>query len=712
MLQWIRRREWLGKLVRGNVPDDSSTPYIPRIAGDNPIRSAEGDLIGRDTSARSFARHIQKLDAREGLVVGVLGSWGSGKTSFVNLTRVHLAESEITVLDFNPWMFSGAEQLITSFFNELASQIKVKRQLADLGDRIQSYGDALTGLEWIPVAGNWIKATGGLAKLASGRLKKNDRGISGRRTAVEDALRALDRPIAVVLDDIDRLTTSEIRDIFKLVRLTASFPNLIYIVVFDRARVERALDEDGLKGRAYLEKILQHVVDLPVVPEGVIQRQVLVAIDESLKGIENQGPFDESRWPDVFMEIIHPLISNMRDMRRYATAVHGTVCELEGSISVVDVLALEAIRIFLPDTFGMFRRAIGGLTSIQSGFGNNSPHFKSQIDVLIQSADEHQEVVKSLVRRVFPAGERHLGGTHFSGSYQGRWLRDRRVAHEDLLRLYLERVAGERLNAFLDAEKAYALFDDEMALEHYLRSLSPERVEDVVSQLESYEDSFTEGQIIPAVAVLLNLLPDIPEKQRGFLELDARLVVGRVVYRLLKKLEDQAVAETAVRVILPKLRSLSAKLELISDVGYRDGRGHKLISENAAKDLECEWRAEVRQATAQELATEHEILWVLLLTQREAEVNEPVLVVPDSPELTLAILRKARGETKSQSDGSRAIRRSYRLPWNALIELYGSEEALKLRIEGARALVPPTDDFILLANKYLGGWRPSDHSED
>ncbi|MBM7331832.1 hypothetical protein JS562_54830 [Agrobacterium sp. S2] len=42
-------------------------------------------------------------------------------------------------------------------------------------------------------------------------------------------------------DDIDRLTTGEIRDIFKLVRLTASFPNVVYILAFDRARVEQAL---------------------------------------------------------------------------------------------------------------------------------------------------------------------------------------------------------------------------------------------------------------------------------------------------------------------------------------------------------------------------------------------------------------------------------------------------------------------------------------
>ncbi len=58
-------------------------------------------------------------------------------------------------------------------------------------------------------------------------------------------LSQLDKPIVIVLDDIDRLSTNEIREVFKLVRLTASFPNIIYVLAFDRLRVELALQEQG-----------------------------------------------------------------------------------------------------------------------------------------------------------------------------------------------------------------------------------------------------------------------------------------------------------------------------------------------------------------------------------------------------------------------------------------------------------------------------------
>lgn len=92
-----------------------------KLMGDNPIREREDDTLGRAPVASSFAQQMLALDASEGVVVGVLGAWGAGKTSFVNLARGDLSAAGATVLDFNPWMFSGADQLIAeSFFSWVA----------------------------------------------------------------------------------------------------------------------------------------------------------------------------------------------------------------------------------------------------------------------------------------------------------------------------------------------------------------------------------------------------------------------------------------------------------------------------------------------------------------------------------------------------------------------------------------------------------------
>lgn len=687
---------------------------VASISADNPITKPEDDALGRIKPAQSFAQQVLALDPSEGVVVGVLGPWGSGKTSFVNLAREHLNESGLAILEFNPWMFSGADQLVQAFFIELSAQLKLRPDFAEIGKLVEDYGETFTGLGWLPLVGPWIERGRATTKVLAKLLQRRKQGIRPIQYKVRQALSKLEKPIVVILDDIDRLSTSEIRDVFKVVRLTANFPNVIYLLVFDRTRVEQALGEQGIPGRDYLEKILQVGIDLPAVPAHVLNSQICNAIDTALAQIENRGHFDSDRWPDVFMEVVQPLIRNMRDIRRYAAAIHGTVRDLSGQIALVDVLALEAVRVFLPDVFRNMHSAVDGLTSTSVSYSRDeSPHLKEQIDLLVKAAGERGELVRDLVRRLFPGGERHVGGTHYGSDWKNRWLRERRVAHEDVLRLYLERIVGERLQAFSDAENAWARMTDQAALTNYLHSLPIERVEDVVSSLEAYEDEFAPQHVVPATVVLLNLLPHLPERQRGMFALDTRMVVGRVLYRLVRALKEPQAVETAVREILPQVTSLSSKLELIKRVGYLEGVGLKLVSETAAQSLEKEWRVTVRAASEEMLTREKDLLWTFVIAKRYAEPDEPALVVPNSPAVTHALLKSARSETRSQSMGSRAIHHKPRLAWEVLIEVYGDEVTLRHRIEELKASGPENIGALLdLADKYFAGWRPTEFGDD
>ena len=694
---------------------DRASKNSSSVSADNPIRKIEEDVLGRAKSAQSFTEQVLSLDASEGVVVGILGPWGSGKTSFVNLASNYFEKAGVLVLDFNPWMFSGAEQLVEWFFVEISAQLKLRAGLADIGNLLEDYGETFSGLGWLPLVGPWIERGRSATKILAKLLQRKKEGVTARRAKVQQALAVLDKPIVVVLDDIDRLTTAEIRNIFKLVRLTANFPNIIYIVAFDRIRVEDALAEQGIPGRDYLEKILQIGVDLPAIPTQVLNSQIFKAIDSTLEKIDNLGTFDQNVWPDVFVEIIRPLLRNMRDVRRYAAALHGTVRDLGGQVALVDVLALEAIRVFLPDVFRRMHQSVDGLTTTADhSYGRHDPpQLKEQIDLLIKAAGERGDVVRALIQKLFPGGQRHLGGSHYGGDWEKRWLRERRVAHENILRLYLERIIGEGLQAFTDAEQAWTRMTDRVAFDSYLRSLDAERLEAVISSLEAYEDQFGVAHVVPATVVLLNLLPELPERQRGMYDLDSRLVVSRVVYRLVRSLKDPAAVETAVQEILPQVSTLFSKLELITDIGYREGAGHKLASESTAKRFEKEWRAEVRRATAETLAKEKELLRTLLTTKREAETDEPPIEIPDAPRVTLALIKSARSEVRSQSLGSRSVRRSARLFWDGLVELYKDQEVLRERIQALRALeAEDIGDVLQLADKYLRGWRPKEFGDE
>jgi len=679
------------------------------IRADKPIRRVEDDALARAKSARTFAEQVLSLDLSEGAVAGVLGPWGAGKTSFINLARPHLENGAAGMVDFNPWLFSGAAQLADKFFAQVSAKLR-RRHLTGLGREFERYAEVLSEITWAPVVGPWAERVRVLARALTSLRRRHGEDLDASRRRVEKALRDLKKPLVVVLDDIDRLSSEEICDVFKLVRLTACFPNIVYILAFDRIRVEESLSRRGMPGRDFLAKILQLAVDLPVIPDEVLTKEIIEAIDEVLSPISNPGPFDSHRWPDVLMEIIRPLIKNLRDVRRFAAAVYGTVHDLDGQVALVDVLALEAVRVFLPDVFRQMLGVVDALTTIPS----TGPHgdglekkWKDDLKRLIEAAGEPAHVVQALVKRLFPAGEQRIGGSPYGIDWGGDWLRERRTAHQVVLTFYLERVAGRSFQAFRSAEQAFALLADRAALDQYLRSLPPAQREDAISSLEHFEGEFDQEHVIPGCVVLLNQLGELPERPRGVFEFDKTVVVGREVLRLLRRLNDAQAIAAAVRDMLPQLTTLFAKEQLINIVGHRENVGHKLVPEATAAELERNWRAEVRAAPADALAREEDLLRLVLLAQRRCDPGEPPMVMPDAPEVTLSVLRSARSEVRRQSVGSRAVRRLPRLAWDALLEVYGDESVLRDRIERLKAAHPGCDqELIALADRYLGGWRP------
>lgn len=685
-----------------------------KLPADNPIRTPEEDALNRTNSAKSFAEQIRALDASEGVVVGILGPWGSGKTSFINLAKRQLRDFGIEVLEFNPWMFSGANQLIDAFFIELSAQLKLIPKYAEIGQSLEEYGAMFSKLNSIPILGTWIEGISTGADILGKMLNRRKDGINGRRTEITKGLAALNNPLVIVIDDIDRLGTDEIRDVFKLVRLTGNFPNIIYLVAFDRVRVEEALAEQRIPGRDYLEKILQVCVDLPAIPQNALNKQIFSALESVLAQTES-GPFNSVDWADLFIEVVRPLIRNMRDVRRYAAAVHVTVRDLEGKVALADVLTLEAIRVFAPDVFRRFHSTVQSLTSTSTGDyaqDTGPPNLKAQVEKLIEVAGEQKHVVRALISRLFPAGNRHIGGYDIGPQWKMRWLRERRVAHEELFRLYLERVMGEGLKAFTRAEQAWLIMTDKNAFDLHMRSLDSEIMLETITALEAYEADFKPEHVIPGCTVLLNLLQHLPERPGGIFELHPRAVVKRVVYRLIRSLNDHARTEAAVINILKEVHSLSARADLLTTVGYRAGIGYKLVSESAALNLEQVWRNDVRACSPSSLSEEPELLWTLLAVKKYSAPEEPTYDINSSPIVTLSILRSALNEVRSQTIGSHVVRKIPRLHWDAIVELYGNEETVAERIRDLKAAnLYGNEGIVEFAEKYVSGWRPKEHDD-
>ena len=682
---------------------------------DNPIREPSEDRLGRASLAASLATQILYGDASEGLVVGVLGPWGSGKTSFINLVRHNLNAEHVPVLDFNPWLFSGSEHLVQTFFSELTAHVRLKLDLDDIGKLLDKYGDYLFAA---PFVGSWAIRLKLLLGMAGSWRRPQRSPIEVTRDKIREALAQQKQPLIVVLDDLDRLTAEEVRDVFRLVRLTASFPNIVYVLTFDRHQVEAALKETGQAGRAYLEKIVQLVFDLPEISNEVLLDELTAAIDEGLSGIDGLEPFDDRMmgvWASVLYHVIMPLMRNLRDVRRYCLSIRGTVMDLAGEICLPDLLALEAIRIFLPDVFAQLRGAIDIVTSpLQARMEDPgaAAAARQRVNEIVDAGDHQRDVVEALLEHVFPEGGRHLPDTFVFGVPPQESYLQGRVANTEIFRLYLERREGQTLGLQRQGDEALSLMADAEGFRSHLQSLEPESLRHVIASLETHTGEFRPEKVIPGVTVLLNTWPTMPKHRGGLFDLDNRIIVSRVVLRLLRTLDTPEEVSASVNAILPRLETLSAQLELLTIIGHMESAGHQLVSVQDAEQFERSFRDRVRDAAVDTLADEPDLLSVMYRAKNDTSASEPELVVSPDPMVTRSMLESSKHEVRSESSDGR-VRYAPRLHWDALIQIYGDETVLGECIDELRAQDPEgLTDLLELAEEYRSGSRPPEWPDD
>ena len=98
--------------------------------------------------------------------------------------------------------------------------------------------------------------------------------------------------IIIVVDDIDRLNNTEIRQIFQLVKALADFPNTVYLLAFDKEVILRALAKvQGGPGLEYLEKVIQVPFEIPPISRAELENLFFSKLDEIIEfSAEGMGP--------------------------------------------------------------------------------------------------------------------------------------------------------------------------------------------------------------------------------------------------------------------------------------------------------------------------------------------------------------------------------------------------------------------------------------
>jgi predicted KAP-like P-loop ATPase len=439
-------------------PADANEAVAPHASGassalspDRPLTDPATDRLGYAPFAAALADAVRRMEAPDGIVVALHGQWGLGKTTALNFIGHYLARpqegeagaGELLILPFNPWLFTGRIDLAFAYLAELQKAF-LRWSLAT-----ESARRALSNLAKL-VAGAPVPGAE-LAKTVGDALDPGSPDVRKLKQEIERALASQRKRLVVVIDDIDRLTPGEIRELFSVIKAVADFPNTVYLLAFDDDVVAAALTTDEVDGRAYVEKIVQVPFELPIPERAALQALFL----EQLEAIVGEDVDPDLLSQEDLATLLHfglmPLMNTPRDVVRLTNSLRVTYAAVRGEVNVVDFVGIEAARVFIPPLYEtvraspeMFGAARGLAEALRATQADELARFHQRRWANAEAlAEDHLEAAKELSSLLFPQTAQSLG-VHVRRSRTAlESRRHRHVTNPDFYPLYFRLTLGD-----------------------------------------------------------------------------------------------------------------------------------------------------------------------------------------------------------------------------------------------------------------------------
>lgn len=499
------------------------------FSADAPLKSKAQDKFSRGKFAERVAQVIAKREDSSGLVIGLYGVWGDGKTSVLNFIEESLKfEKKVICVQFNPWRYGSEDELLKEFFSTIADALNIK--LITIIDKTKNIaikfipavkelvGESLLGKAIIYIISLFIK------KVSTDELKKR----------VEKKLEESQKRVLILIDDVDRLDKAEIQLLFKIVKLIADFKYTAYILAFDKDIVASALQErytgaNHNAGEAFLEKIIQIPLHLPAIDKEVLQQICFNNIKNNALTVAEIKLTDEQyrTFRHYYFSAFDEQLCTPRRAKLYGNALLFSLPLLKGEVNPVDLMLIEGIRIFYPSLYEAIRSHKDFFTGIFQQ--ENTESVKEQIEDIINTAfnlqnNINKENIIELLKQLFPKLNQVYNKKRYSLHHLSRWDEAQRICSPNYFSRYFlysvpnDEVADSTISSLLSnlASWQSPFNEDENPLKSLLKTYN---VDNIIKKLTNKAKSIPSDIAYPlviAIAQKSELIPD-PETSLSFL---------------------------------------------------------------------------------------------------------------------------------------------------------------------------------------------------
>lgn len=529
---------------------------------DRPIFTSEQDRLGRAVFAKYLARCILDHENKESVVIGLYGSWGTGKTSIINLALEELRsaannmfdDERPIILNFSAWSYSGQNQLIYSFFRRLSSEMRHFPYLENSEPIIHLLELYISFFTHKPVPVSLQPKQDFLQKILAPASNETAYGWESGRdlTQVKAELNALlskqKHKFIIFIDNISRLEDQEIKQIFQIVKSMGDFVHTLYVLALDKNHIQQALNRIQGDGVDYLEKIIQLPFDVPSISKQDLEGILLDRL-KKVFSLVSPETWDSHYWADIYYSTLKHFFENCRDITRYVNTLSFSLAHVKDVVNPVDFFALTALYVFEPNVYYGIRDNKDLFTDlIDTVYPFDQEKLaedKLRCEEILNRAEKiPSDLLQKFLMRLFPRLHSIYQSSLTSENvkiYHSETLarKNRRICSPDMFDVYFRlsipsgHIAESEMNTIL------ALTHDE---EGFALALLRLNQDDRIIKFLDLLDS-TAIQKIPTryVSHVINALMDsadlFPEGEESPLSFNTPMRIHRIFYQLLKRFD-------------------------------------------------------------------------------------------------------------------------------------------------------------------------------
>lgn len=538
----------------GNTPtqDQAAGEPAPNLDGpsystDRPIHSSTHDRFSRVHFAYRIADTISGRADTSGLVLGLYGQWGDGKTSVLHMIEERLKEHpDVVVAHFNPWQFTTEDQLLRGFFDTLSAAVgaQLTSKKEEFGAALKKYGSVLSVV-------NGGDAATGLGEALSTTTLEN------LKARVEGFLADGRLRVVVLVDDIDRLDRAETHLIFKLVKLSAGFSRTTYLLAFDDDVVAAALGErygagGDASGRAFLEKIIQVPLHLPSAETSALRELIYEGLNQALSVAEISLPQQQIDAFVVRFGAIEESLNTPRQARLYTNSLLFSLPMVKGEVHIGEFMLLEALKLFHPRLYRTLRE---NASLLLGRIDRDAEQRRNQFSQMIEDAtreltpERRKRMVSGVLHALFP----RMGLAGYGPEWESEWSREQRLCSSSYFQKFFaygvsgSQLSDRHLQQFLNDLPQKTIAEQDTALQELAK---PAVVASLIQRLRQHENHLPDAvaiELAPLLARNGRLFP----YERGMLSTGGVFTqAGVVIYFLLRGIRDSGAKLELAREVL------------------------------------------------------------------------------------------------------------------------------------------------------------------